>query len=88
MKNFLTILTVAFICSCSYGQTTPKAVKDAFAKKFPNSTKVSWEKEAPKEWESEFTFDGNKIFANFVEDRTWLETEKDIKSIDSPKVVL
>ena len=88
MKKILTILTIAFICSCSYAQTPPKAVKDAFAKKFPNSTKISWGKEAPKEWESEFTFEGNKISANFAENGTWLETEKKIKTVDLPKAVL
>jgi len=59
----------------------------AFKKKFPTATKVTWGKEAPKEWEAEFTFEGNKISANFGEDGTWLETEKKIKAADLPKAV-
>ena len=88
MKKFFIVLTIALICSCSFALTPPKAVGDAFTKKFPNSSKISWGKEGAKEWEAEFTFEGNKISANFAEDGTWLETEKEIKSTALPKAVL
>lgn len=82
------ILSIAFICSCTYAKTPPKAVSDAFTKKFPTAKKVSWGKESPKEWEAEFTLNGEKISANFGQDGTWLETEQEIKSASLPTAVL
>lgn len=81
------IMSVALIYSCSYAGTPPAAVQKAFEKKFPNATSVSWGKEGDKEWEAEFTFDGDKISSNFAEDGTWLETEKEIKIANLPKAV-
>ena len=86
-KICLMIVSTVFIFSCSYAITPPAAVKMAFEKKFPTATKVTWGKEAAKEWEAEFTFEGSKISANFGEDGTWLETEKEIKAADLPVAV-
>ena len=88
MRKLLMIMSILFVCSCVFAKTPPDAVKNAFAKKFPTATKVSWGVEGPKEWEAEFTLEGNKISANFYEDGTWLETEKEIKAADLPKAVL
>ncbi len=88
MKKLLMILSIAFISSCAFAATPPAAVTKAFAKKFPTATKISWGVEGPKEWEAEFTFDGNKISANFSEDGNWVETEREIKVADLPKSVL
>ncbi|WP_291101450.1 MULTISPECIES: PepSY-like domain-containing protein [unclassified Flavobacterium] len=88
MKKVIMILAIVLIYSCSFAKTPPKAVTDAFAKKFPTATKVSWGVEGPKEWEAEFTLEGEKISANFTQDGTWLETEKEIKSTSLPKAVL
>lgn len=86
-KLALSILSVALFCICSFAMTPPKAVKDAFEKKFPSATKVVWGKEAAKEWEAEFIFAGSKISANFSEDGAWLETEREIKVSDLPPAV-
>ena len=83
----LMFMAVAMFCSCSFAMIPPKAVKDAFNKKFPAATKITWGKEAAKEWEAEFTFEGSKISANFYEDGTWLETEKEIKATSLPTAV-
>ena len=88
MKKLLMIMSIVFICSCAFAGTPPEAVKKAFAKKFPTATKVSWGVEGPKEWEAEFTLAGDKISANFSEDGTWLETEREIKAVNLPKAVL
>lgn len=88
MKKLLLIMSIVFVCSCAFAQTPPDAVKKAFAKKFPTATKVSWGVEGPKEWEAEFTFEGNKISANFSESGSWLETEREIKTANLPKAVL
>ncbi len=81
------IALMVFICSFTFAKTPPKAVADAFMKKFPTATKVTWGVEGPKEWEAEFTIDGEKISANFNENGTWLETEKKIKAANLPKAV-
>jgi hypothetical protein len=88
MKKVMMILAIVFIYSCSFASTPPKVVSDAFAKKFPTATKVSWGKEGPKEWEAEFTLNGEKISANFGQDGTWLETEQEIKASSLPAAVL
>ena len=88
MKKILMILSIALICSCTFAKTPPKAVSDAFMKKFPTATKVSWGIEGPKEWEAEFTLDGDKVSANFSQDGTWLETEQEIKASSLPAAVL
>jgi hypothetical protein len=88
MKKLIMIISIVLVCSCAFAKTPPDSVKKAFAKKFPTATKVSWGVEGPKEWEAEFTFEGSKISANFSDDGTWLETEREIKSVDLPKAVL
>ena len=88
MKKVMMILAIVLIYSCSFASTPPKVVSDAFTKKFPTATKVSWGKEGPKEWEAEFTLDGEKISANFGQDGTWLETEQEIKTSSLPAAVL
>lgn len=87
MKKVMMILAIVMITSCSFASTPPKVVSDAFMKKFPAATKVSWGKEGPKEWEAEFTLNGEKISANFGQDGTWLETEQEIKAANLPKAV-
>ena len=86
-KIFLIVVAAAFLYSFSNTITPPAAVKKAFAAKFPTATKVTWGKESAKEWEAEFTFEGNKISANFYQDGTWLETERQIKSTELPQPV-
>jgi hypothetical protein len=86
-KIFLTIIGIAVIGSCSYAKIPPVAVQKTFEQNFPNATKISWGKESSKEWEAEFTSEGNKISANFAEDGTWLETEQEIKIEALPEAV-
>lgn len=88
MKKAMMSFVIALICSCTFAKTPPKAVSEAFMKKFPTALKVSWGKESPKEWEAEFTLNGEKISANFSLDGTWIETEKEIKATDLPEAVL
>lgn len=86
-KISLSIMAFVLVISCAFAMTPPKAVKDSFDKKFPTASKITWGKEAAKEWEAEFTFEGSKISANFYEDGTWLETEKEIKATNLPVAV-
>jgi Putative beta-lactamase-inhibitor-like, PepSY-like len=86
-KIALMFIAVAIFCSCSFAMTPPKVVKDAFDKKFPAATKITWGKESAKEWEADFSLDGIKISAVFFEDGKWLETEQMIKASELPKAV-
>lgn len=88
MKKIVMIFSIILMYSCAFAGTPPDAVKKAFAKKFPTATQVSWGKESAKEWEADFIFEGSKISANFLQDGTWVETEKEIKGASLPKAVL
>lgn len=80
-------LAFTMFSNCVFSMNPPKVVKDAFVKKFPTASKISWGKESPKEWEVDFTLDGIKISAVFFEDGKWLETEQMVKASTLPKVV-
>ncbi len=79
--------TTAFACSDMGKDKVPKAVKDAFAKKFPMAKKVHWDKESDKEWEAEFKMNKMEYSANFMADGTWTETEHEIDKKDIPQAV-
>jgi len=86
-KYVLSLMAIAIFCSSIFALTPPMAVKAAFDKKFPTATKITWGKEAAKEWEAEFTYEGSTISANFYEDGTWLETETEITAASLPSAV-
>ncbi|UFH34895.1 PepSY-like domain-containing protein [Flavobacterium acetivorans] len=88
MKKNSILIAATLIASGSFAQAPPKTVTDALEKKFPNATKVSWDMEGPLEWEAEFKWKGSKISAEFNQDGTWLETEKNIKPRALPQSVL
>lgn len=86
-KILLLVASISLMSNLIFAGNPPLAVKQAFDKKFPNASKVGWGKESANEWEAEFTWEGNKISANFAEDGTWLETEHEIKVGSLPKAV-
>lgn len=75
------------ICGALYAATPPVSVKKAFEAKFTTATNVKWGKEGTTEWEATFSFEGDKLSANFAEDGKWLETERQIIITDLPKPV-
>ena len=86
------MLSLIIVCSIVifgtlYAVTPPVSVTKAFESKFKTSTNVKWGKEGKTEWEATFSFEGNRLSANFAEDGKWLETEKQIKITDLPKLV-
>jgi uncharacterized membrane protein YkoI len=91
MKNLLfLIMAMAFLNLVACGQKTkdlPEKVKSAFAEKFPNASKVKWEKENDKEWEAEFKMNGKEYTANFDLEGNWMETEYEISIDDLPEAV-
>lgn len=83
-RYFLLVVSVLAISMLAFAIDVPKAVTDAFAKKFPGATNVKWDKENKREYEAEFTLNGKSGSANFLTDGSWVETEMEIKVSDLP----
>ncbi|MGI9550685.1 MAG: PepSY-like domain-containing protein [Aurantibacter sp.] len=86
-KLIVLMVSVLAIVAWASAQHIPNKVRDAFSKKFPQVSIVSWSKESNTEWEAEFDLDGVEYSAEFLEDGTWLETEHEIKKKDLPRKV-
>ena len=87
-KYFLLVVTMLTISLQSCAINVPKAVSDAFAKKFPGITKVKWEKENANEYEAGFMLNGRSTSANFLANGSWVETEAEINTTDLPAAVV
>ena len=86
-KLFLAITTMFAISASGYAIDVPKAVADAFAKKFPAATNIKWGKENAKEYEAAFKLNGKSVSANFLTDGSWVETESEINTAELPAAV-
>lgn len=84
MKKNILVVIALLVATISFATEAPKAVQEAFAKKFPTAKSVKWDKENAKEYEASFTLDGTKCSANFSIQGVWLETETEIKISDLP----
>lgn len=71
------VLICAFATSFAQSKT-PTAVSIAFNQKFPNATKVKWDKEDAHNYEASFLWKGVNYSANFNDTGEWLETETPI----------
>lgn len=83
-------VAMALVCAyaTSFAQSkTPTAVTTAFNQKFPNATKVKWDKENAHEYEASFEWTGEKLSANFNDTGEWLETESPIAFNQLPEMV-
>ena len=84
---------IAWVLLCSYANSeantkTPTEVIAAFNKKFPDATKVTWDKENAHEYEAEFYLNKVKYSANYSDTGEWLETESPYKLNQLPEKVL
>jgi hypothetical protein len=86
-KLFLVMLSMLGIFGSTFANDVPKAIADAFAKKFPAATNIKWAKENAKEYEAEFKLNGKSISANFLTDGSWVETESAINASELPAPV-
>jgi hypothetical protein len=86
-KYFFSAVCILFIALPVFAIKVPKAVKDAFEKKFPAATNVSWAKENAKEYEANFKLNGTAMSANFLSNGNWKETETEITIAGLPAAV-
>lgn len=64
----------------------PKAVKEAFAKRFPGVKDQEWDAETI--YEAEFELDGREVEVNFDEDGEILQIETEIEPEELPAQIL
>lgn len=83
----MTVLSVLLFSTLTFAGTPPTEVQRAFEQRFAKATNIKWAKENSKVWEAEFTLDGTKVSANFSNDGTWVETEKEISVSELPSKV-
>jgi len=83
-KLIIVLLSAALMSDIAIAQKinadkVPSPITSAFKIKFPNVTKVNWEKENANEYEAEFKLKGQEVSTNFDLTGKWLETETEIK---------
>ena len=92
MKSTWILGLSVLVFSCSNAQDkkndsdAPKAVKEAFAKKYPNAKVDSWEKEDVG-YEAEFKMNKIESSAVFSDEGVFLEVEQEIKPTELPQSV-
>jgi len=80
-------LSAMVLSACGQKENVPSNVKTAFEQKFPDATKIDWDKENATVWEAEFKMNSNEYSVNFSSDGKWLETEYKIKESDLPNQI-
>lgn len=87
MKKIInTVAVIALLAAC--GTSTPKAVENSFADRFPGATGIEWEQDDDGAWEVEFTLEQKEYSASFSAAGDWLETEQKIELDEIPDTVL
>lgn len=87
-KTILFAMALLWAYATTFAQSkTPSAVRTAFNQKFPDATKIKWDKENAQEYEAEFKWKGVNYIANFTENGNWLETESPISFNQLPDKV-
>jgi uncharacterized membrane protein YkoI len=92
MKKIMVLVALVLTISLAHAQKLketdlPAAVKDSFAKRFPQAKNVSWSKENDAEYEAEFKINGTEQSVNFDQAGKWLMTETEIKKSELPAAV-
>ena len=84
-KNKLIGIALVFICSTAFAQSNE--VKSTLTKMFPSAENVKWSQEDDTEWEAEFNINVQKFSANFSNNGTWLETERELETVEIPTAI-
>ncbi len=87
MKKLITLIVCVTIAISTFATDVPQAVKAAFAKKYPNITKVKWDKEN-ENYEASFDLNEEDCSVLFDASGNILETEIEIELNQLPKGVL
>lgn len=88
LRIALTILIFGFYSCTDKDTDVPEVVKQSFTSKFPDAEEIEWEKEEDNEWEAEFELGDIEYTASFDNKGSWLETERYVKEVDLPHIVL
>lgn len=87
MKKYF-LSSIAFLLAITtFANDIPKAIQDAFTKKFPTAKSVKWDKENANEYEASFLLNGIKNSANYNTQGSLVETESEIKVSDLPSAI-
>jgi len=86
MKKILLIVTVLASLSVMAQKDAPASAKSAFAKAYPNATKVKWEKEDGN-FEVTFEDKGNEMSAIYSPNGVFMEIEHEMKVAELPASV-
>ena len=65
----------------------PSHVLEAFAQKYPGAADTDWRRDRNDSHEAHFTFNGERMRADFEPSGTWIETEISVKWDNLPEVV-
>ncbi|MGN6180928.1 MAG: PepSY-like domain-containing protein [Mucilaginibacter sp.] len=92
-KTFLTTLGIVAIAGCAFGQSisvkrVPPAVKTALAKKYPQATKITWEKEHGNYEANWGGRSGEDMAVQFSPDGRFVEQTKAMAVTALPKSVV
>jgi hypothetical protein len=74
MKKLITLMVVLFSSLQMFAQGAPQKVVDAFNAKYPNASEVKWSNKLTR-FTAWFTFNGERLKANFNDDGAWKNTE-------------
>ena len=86
-KLFLSVAGFLMFSTLTFAATPPASVMKAFNLKFPNATKVKWDKENAHEYEASFVMNNAKYAANYTDKGEWLETESPLSYKQLPAEV-
>ena len=86
------ILAALLIVSChaspaSAQKYAPEAVKQTFARLYPDAKQVDWRTDRNDNYEAHFRLQGTKLRADFTPAGEWVETEQNVDWDDLPQAV-
>lgn len=86
---FVVVLSVAvpLMANRVKADDVPKIVEKGFEQYYPGVEVDKWEQDDKKRWEAKFELNDIKYRADFFEDGSWRETERDIDFLELPYAI-